>query len=319
MKYINDYQLFIKKKIKEYSNIIFPKIFNNQVNYIFDSNSKYIRSILCIIGYSFFKNDVKKCIKLAISLELIHNSLLIHDDIMDNALLRRGRPSVYKKLGINQAILSGNLLLIKSYQILEYLKIDSFYKIIHEISNLIIKIYQGQQMDIIFEKKKLVNTKEYIKMINYKTAYFIGFSLKIGALIANADEKNLKYLYKLGKNLGIAFQIQDDLLDIFGVKTGKIYAGDIKQNKKTILYTLALEKANYKQKNDLLKLYSISKNNIDKIFLIKKIFEDLCIQDDINNKIKKYKKNSLELLKKISVNENKKKILLYFINNFIIK
>lgn len=319
MKYLDDYQFIIKKKIEEYSNIAFPKIFNNQFNYILNSNSKYIRSILCLIGYNIFKNDIKKCIKLAISLELIHNSLLIHDDIIDNALLRRGRPSLHKKLGINKAILSGNLLLIKSYQILEYLKIEYFYEIVHEISNIIIKIYEGQQMDIIFETKKFVKTKEYIKMINYKTAYFIGFSLKIGAFIGNADKQTIKYLYELGKNIGIAFQIKDDLSDIFGIKTGKSHAGDIKQNKKTILYTIALEKANNQQKNDLLKLYSISTDNIDKIFYIKKIFNDLCIKDYINKEINKYKNNSLKLLNKIDINANKKKNLLYFINNFILK
>lgn len=316
MKSLSNYHILIKKKIAEY-NIIFSKVFKNQFNYIFTSNSKYIRSILCLIGYSCFKNDIQKCIKLAISLEFIHNSLLIHDDIMDNALLRRGRPSLYKKLGINKAILSGNLLLIKSYQILEYLNIDNFYNIIHALSNTIIKIYEGQQMDLLFEKKKLVNTKEYIKMIHYKTACFIAFALQSGAFIGNADKKNLNYLYQLGINLGIAFQIQDDLLDIFGLNTGKIYAGDIQQNKKTILYTIALEKANDQQKNELFTLYNTSKYNGNKIFYIKKIFEDLCIKDDINKKISQYKNNSLELLKRISINENKKKYILNFINHII--
>lgn len=311
----NDYQSIIFNKIKNLNKLKKNNELYNSFNYILSIKGKYIRPILCIIGHNLFKNYNKNIINIALGLELLHNSFLIHDDIMDNSSIRRGVKCIHKKLGNNKAILLGNILIIKSYQLFQNLNPLIFKKIVIEFSKMAIKICQGQYMDLYFENIINIKMKEYINMIKYKTAIFMGISLKIGAIIANADKKNIYYLYEIGKNIGIAYQIKNDLLDVFSNtnKTGKENNKDIYQNKKTILYVKALEKANNTQKKELLYWYNIKKYSNEKINCVKKIFHDLSIKNDINKEFEKYKNKSLLFFNKISMSKKKKKMLFEFI------
>lgn len=321
MKYFSDYQFFVDKKIKKYYFTDSIVDLYDPVNYILAITGKFIRPVLCLLGTNMFQDNINNAIKPSLALEFFHNFLLIHDDIIDKAPLRRGHPTIHKKWGNNRAILSGDILLIKAYQFFESLNNKIFQKVISEFSDMAIKVCKGQQMDINFTKIKEPSFNEYIQMITYKTGVFMGSSLKIGAFIGEANDKNAKYLYETGKNIGIAFQIQDDLLDVFGdpKKIGKKHAGDIYENKKTILYFKALEKANKKEKRELLDWYNLKTNNIHKIYALKLLFKKLCIIEDIKKEIQVYKYKSLENLSKVSsCIIEKKNILFQFIKKSIL-
>lgn len=317
---IIDYRYFFLKKIKNFHFIGKPNELYSLIDYNLSIKGNFLRPILCIISYSFFKNDFERIFKYALGLEMIHNSLLIYDDIMDNASLRRGYETMHKKFGYNQAILLGNSLLMKSYQLFSNLEPLKFKNVLCEISYMIMKICEGQQMDISFEKIKNITLKQYLNMIINKTASFIASSLKIGAIIGNCNKKNANYLYNIGKYIGIAYQIKDDLINILSdFKTnGKENNTDIINNKKTILYVKALKYANKYQKQELLYWYSIKKYNINKINSVKKIFHELFLIEKIKKDIEIYKNNSLFFLEKLEICYNKKKqILIEFINEIL--
>lgn len=315
-----DYKSIFCKKIKKINFIGHPNKLYRLINYNLSIKGNLLRPILCIISYSFFKNDFEKIFEYALSLELIHNSLLIYDDMMDNAYLRRGCDTMHKKFGYNQAILLGTALLTKSYQLFNNLDPLKFKNVLNEISYMIMKICEGQQMDIMFENIKNVNLKQYLNMIFNKTAIFIGISLKIGAIIADANKKNINYLYKIGKNIGIAYQFKDDLLNILSNSNiiGKENNTDIIRNKKTILYVKALKYANKIQKKELLYWYSIDKYSITKINSVKKIFHELFLIERIKKDIEIYKQNSFLILDKLQPSYNEKKIVLIELINEII-
>lgn len=315
------YHFIINKKIKKHLFDGDPKELYNAINYMISNNGKYIRPILCLMVISFFKKKIDKYIKSTLSLEYFHNALLIHDDIMDNAFLRRKIHTINKKWGINRAILSGDTLLIKSYQFLENIPYKFFYKIISEFSNMAIKVCEGQQMDINFDKKNIIKYEQYIKMITYKTASLIGISLKIGAILGEATEKDILLFYNLGEQIGIAFQMKNDLENMYkninGIIKYKKYSTDIKQNKKTILYFKAIQIANQEQKKEILYWYNNKIYNLNKLKFIKKIFKDLNIAKEVKKEIYKYYNKSISIINKISINNVNKKILIKFIKNII--
>lgn len=274
---------------------------------------------MCLIGVAMFQGDIEKAIQPALALEFFHNSLLIHDDIIDNAPLRRGHATVHKKWGLNRAILSGDTLLIKAYQFFEGLDNETFHKVVCEFSEMAIKVFEGQQMDLNLEQDQTFHFEQYIQMITYKTAALIGTSLKIGAFIGGAGPEDATHLYEVGKNIGIAFQIQDDLLDVFGhtEKFGKKHAGDIYENKKNILYFKAIEKADERQKEELFYWYSFKTDSIDKVYAIEYLFKKLHITEDVKKELEYYRDKSLENLKQVSVPTEKKDILMQFIDETI--
>lgn len=321
MKVFSDYQFLINQKIKECHFNNFPKELYDPINYIMSIGGKRVRPVLCLIGTSMFQDNVVNAIQPALALEFFHNFLLVHDDIIDKAPLRRGYPTIHEKWGNNSAILSGDTLLIKAYQFFEALETKVFRKVILEFSNMAIKVCEGQQMDVNFEKTQKPDFSQYIQMITYKTAVFIGSALKIGAFIGEADEQNATHLYETGKNIGIAFQIQDDMLDIFGdsEKFGKKHAGDVYENKKTILYFKALEKANEKQKKELLYWYGLKTNKIDKVYAVEYLFKELCIIEDVKEELNYYRGKSLETFSKVLAPSEKKDILLQFIKDSIMR
>ena len=214
-----------------------PKRLYSPVDYVIKIGGKRIRPVLLLASYLLFKNKIGSVINAAIAIELFHNFTLLHDDIMDNAPIRRGKQTVHEKWNKNTAILSGDAMLILTYQYLVKIKSKNFKLILNEFNTTALKVCEGQQKDMDFENDHNVSILQYIEMIKNKTAVLLAGSLKIGALLANQSDEVSKKLYNFGLKIGIAFQLQDDLLDTYGDSSsfGKKIGGDILSNKKTFL------------------------------------------------------------------------------------
>ena len=308
------------KKIidKEIINLELPNSPNNlyePIKYILSLEAKRMRSVALLIAHQLYNEDYQNALDAALAVEMFHNFTLIHDDIMDNASLRRGSDTVHKKWNKNIAILSGDTLLVKSYTMLLNLDSKIQNQVIKKFSETAVVVCEGQQMDMDFEKQSHLNIDDYINMIEKKTSVLFATSFEIGSIIGGASKSDQNLLYQFGLNLGIAFQLQDDLLDLYAdqSKFGKKVGGDIIANKKTFLFLKSLSLANAKQKEDLLKLYlSIDFNSSEKISKVKSIFDSLSIYESTSKIINVYHKRALESLKKITVSN--KDSLNYFVN-----
>ena len=308
------------KKIidKEIINLELPNSPNNlyePIKYILSLEAKRMRSVALLIAHQLYTEDYQNALDAALAVEMFHNFTLIHDDIMDNASLRRGSDTVHKKWNKNIAILSGDTLLVKSYMMLLNLDSKIQNQVIKKFSETAVVVCEGQQMDMDFEKQSHLNIDDYINMIEKKTSVLFATSFEIGSIIGGASKSDQNLLYQFGLNLGIAFQLQDDLLDLYAdqSKFGKKVGGDIIANKKTFLFLKSLSLANAKQKEDLLKLYSsIDINSSEKISKVKSIFDSLSIYESTSKIINVYHKRALESLKKITVKN--KDSLNYFVN-----
>ncbi len=212
-------------------------------NYILDLGGKRIRPVLCLLGNELFGEIHPDAYKIAAAIEIFHNFTLVHDDIMDRAELRRGKPTVHKKFGASTAILAGDVMLIAAYQQLSCIQPALLPVILEEFNRTSREICEGQQLDMDYEKVDVLDMQAYIRMITLKTSVLLASALKMGAITGGAGKGNQDHIYEFGKNLGIAFQIQDDYLDTFGdpAKTGKKQGGDILENKKTFLLVKAME------------------------------------------------------------------------------
>lgn len=259
------------------------------------------------MGADIFQSDYKKALHAALAVEVFHNFSLVHDDIMDRAPLRRGKQTVHHKWDTNTAILSGDAMLIIAYQLFENYEPIVFQELAKLFSKTALEVCEGQQMDMDFEKRDDVTIDQYLLMIKYKTAVLVGAALQMGAIVAQTSEENKKLIYNFGVLLGIAFQLQDDFLDTFGDETfGKQIGGDILENKKTILFLKALEESNENQKSKLLALYNSKEGGTEKIEAVKQIFIDTKASDFVKNEINTYTFQSLELLEKLDINEERK-------------
>ena len=288
------------------------------INYILNLGGKRLRPIITLMTCDLFGGDVNMAVKPSLAIEYFHNFTLMHDDIMDKAPLRRGKITVHEKYNTDQAILSGDALLIKSYQYFEDLPADKFKEVISLFSYAAMTVCDGQQFDMNFESDIEVTEEEYMQMIFYKTGSLTAASFKIGAIIAGASEQDANDIYSFGKHLGIAFQLKDDLLDIFGdvEKVGKKHAGDIFENKKTILYIKALEKASEEQAKELRFWYNLNTENIDKVYSVEAIFKQLRVDHMVEAEIVKHTKLAKEYLNKIEGISNKE-ILFNFCDDLI--
>ena len=288
------------------------------INYILNLGGKRLRPIITLMTCDLFGGDVNMAVKPSLAIEYFHNFTLMHDDIMDKAPLRRGKITVHEKYNTDQAILSGDALLIKSYQYFEDLPAAKFKEVISLFSYAAMTVCDGQQFDMNFESDIEVTEEEYMQMIFYKTGSLTAASFKIGAIIAGASEQDANDIYSFGKHLGIAFQLKDDLLDIFGdvEKVGKKHAGDIFENKKTILYIKALEKASEEQAKELRFWYNLNTENIDKVYSVEAIFKQLRVDHMVEAEIVKHTKLAKEYLNKIEGISNKE-ILFNFCDDLI--
>lgn len=286
------------------------------ISYILSLGGKQIRPVLTLMAADVFNEDPQKAIYAATAIELFHNFSLMHDDIMDDASLRRGHQTVHEKWNVNTAILSGDAMLILAYQYFEHYEPATFRDLAKLFSKTAIQVCEGQQYDICFEERSDVQIEEYIKMIEYKTAVLVAAALKMGAIVAKTTEENANQIYNFGLNLGIAFQLLDDHLDAFGDEGtfGKRIGGDILENKKTFLYLKALEKANPKQKEELIAFYSSieSEDEHEKIERVKQLFVETGSQQLSLQLIEQYTGEALTILNTLTIEEEKKELLRVF-------
>lgn len=287
-----------------------PKELYEPCDYILGIGGKRLRPVLALLGSYIFDGNEDEVLKPSLAIEYFHNFTLMHDDIMDEAPLRRGHESVHKKYGTNTAILSGDALLIQSYRMFEDLEPNLFKSVTQLFSKTAAEICEGQQLDMNFERQIEVTYDEYIEMITLKTSVLVAAALKMGALIAGADEKNAAHLYEYGKNLGIAYQLKDDYLDVFGEQDfGKVHAGDIIENKKTILYIKALELAKGEDLKELNFWYGMRTENVDKVYAVESIFKNSKVDKEVMQLIEEYTQLAMNNLNEIDVSDDKKSIL----------
>ncbi len=292
-----------------------PKTLYEPIHYILELGGKRLRPVFTLLAADIFGNDYKKGLDAALAIEVFHNFSLIHDDVMDEAPLRRGKQTVHKKWNTATAILSGDAMLILSYKLLENYPSEAFKKIIKLFNETAIKVCEGQQYDMDFESAKTVTASSYIKMITYKTAVLLGAAMKIGAILAEADENQQKGMYAFAKNLGIAFQLQDDYLDAFGNPEdfGKQIGGDILANKKTFLYIKALENAIENDAKTLQNLYNtFPKDERDKINTAKNIFIKSGSVDATKKAITDYTQAAFNELQNLNLPNEKTETLVAF-------
>jgi len=257
-----------------------PKGLYEPIGYTLASGGKRIRPTLAMIASSLFGGKEEEVLPAALALEVFHNFTLLHDDVMDRAEVRRGRPTVHVKWNDNTAILSGDQMLIEAYKLLSHVPTDKLPQVLQWFNTMATGICEGQQYDVDFEQKNEVSIAEYMKMIELKTSVLLAYALKIGGYIAGANPAQLESLYQFGLHIGLAFQIQDDILDVYGNPEtfGKAIGGDICCNKKTFLLLTALEKADPQSKAELQQWLAISNRNQEKIAAITAIYDHLGVR-----------------------------------------
>ena len=292
-----------------------PASLYEPIDYILTLGGKRLRPVLTLMSADFFGGNYKQALDASLAVEMFHNFSLVHDDIMDNAPLRRGHQTVHEKWDVNTGILSGDAMLILAYQLFETYEPKVFMQLAVLFSKTALEVCEGQQYDVDFETRNDVTISQYIKMIEYKTAVLIGASLQMGAIIAEASESCQEKIYAFGKNLGIAFQLQDDYLDAFGnpLTFGKQVGGDIIANKKTFLYLTALQKSTHSEAQELSSLFAtMPKDPSDKITAVKEIFVSSGAAKATEDEIVRYTNTSISLLQDIKISQQHKDTLKSF-------
>jgi len=287
-----------------------PKELYEPINYMMQLGGKRLRPILSLLACNLFSQNVEKALHAAHAIEVFHNFTLVHDDIMDNAPLRRGKETVYKKWNMPIAILSGDLMMIKATQLLCKTEFADIKELLEVFNKTAIEVCEGQQIDMNFETQKNVSHIEYLEMIKLKTAVLLGCSLQIGALIGGASKADAQHLYDFGINIGLAFQIQDDILDSFGDGsiTGKQVGGDIVSNKKTLLLIELLETV-HKDDKILLEKAMGNEHQEKKISEIISLYNKYMIQQFAESKKQMYLDLAFKHLKEVKVDEQNKSVI----------
>src|ERR1700756_5040442 len=281
MKKLTDLQVIISKEVERLTFPVYPAELYEPIKYILSLGGKRMRPALLLMACDFFGGDVNKAISPALAIEVFHNFTLMHDDIMDNAPIRRGKTTVHEKWNRNVAILSGDVMLVKGYELMMQVDDHVLRPVMNIFNETAVGVCEGQQIDMEFETRSDVHIDEYINMIRLKTAVLLGGALKIGAIIGGANDEDAALLHTFGEQLGVAFQLQDDILDVYGdpEKFGKQVGGDILSNKKTFLLIEALELADEKQSSGLKRWFS--RNTFDpkeKIDGVTGIYDELNIR-----------------------------------------
>lgn len=278
------------------------------ITYTLSMGGKRIRPILMLMAYNMYKEDVSAILPQAIGIEIYHNYTLLHDDLMDRADMRRNKPTVHKKWNDNTAILSGDAMLVLAYQYMLSSSSPHLKDVLNLFCSTALEICEGQQYDMEFESRSDVTEEEYIEMIRLKTAVLLAASLKIGAILGGATQEDAQLLYRFGVQMGLAFQLKDDFLDVYGNPTvfGKNIGGDILCNKKTYLLIKALEGADELQKAELNKWLSCKEYNpTEKIDSIKKIYSEIGLETFCENKIGDYYAKGSAFLSEMNLPERK--------------
>ncbi len=322
MQKIVELQELVSKRIQEQKYSKFPQQLYDPLDYIMSLGGKRMRPVLVLLAHHLYSNNHEEALDAAIAVETFHNFSLIHDDIMDEAPIRRGKPTVHEKWNHNTAILSGDVMLVKAYEHLVNYPKEILADLLRLFNKTAVEVCEGQQIDMLFETQKDVKVEEYIKMIELKTAVLLGCSLEMGAIIANAPAEEAQMLYEFGRLMGIAFQLQDDYLDVYAnpEKFGKQVGGDIIANKKTFLWIEAHALAKGKQLEELkywenLQVFKAE----DKVSAITKIYNQLNIPELTENKIKEYANQAFAILEKVKGNTNAKALLVKLSENLLVR
>lgn len=312
---IEKYSRLLEQEIKKQKYGKQPVSLYEPIRYLMALGGKRLRPMLTLLSYSLYKKDVKQITPYAIAVEAFHNFTLMHDDIMDKAPLRRGSPTVHEKWNINTAILSGDVMLVNVYNM--FLGIDDrlLKDVLRAFNQCASAVCEGQQWDMEFERQQNVTEAQYLKMIKLKTAALLGFSLELGAMLAGASAKDCMSLREFGNNVGIGFQLKDDLLDAYAdsKKFGKQVGGDIIANKKTFLLIKSLELAQKKHKEALEYWITVKKfNKTEKVKAVKEIYDALMIPGLTEKKINSYFKKGFSKLDNLDCSADAKAQLINF-------
>ena len=315
MKELESYTRLIEDAIQQLPFDAEPSGLYDPLKYFMRLGGKRIRPVLTLMGAQLFGADVKDALPQAIAIETFHNFTLIHDDIMDEAPLRRSQPTVHEKWNVNTGILSGDVLLIKAYQLLGDIApelLGDAFKLFNETA---VEVCEGQQMDMDFEQRSDVSVAEYLEMIRLKTSVLLGCALEIGAIVARAPKEDRAYIYNFGQHIGVAFQIQDDILDLYADpdKFGKQVGGDVIANKKTLLYLTALTQSTSEQREILKQLENASDLEM-KVRRTKELFDHLNVRELCEERMQEHYNLAMDSLDRISVNNQVKEGLVQLAN-----
>ena len=292
-----------------------PQSLYDPIRYVLSMGGKRIRPVMMLLAYNLYKENPESILMQACALETYHNYTLLHDDLMDNADVRRGNPTVHKKWDANTAILSGDTMLVVAYQRMAQCPADKLAQILSIFTETALEIGEGQQYDMDFEHRNDVTEEEYIEMIRLKTSVLLACAMHIGAVLADASDADVKHLYRFGEQIGLAFQLQDDLLDVYGDPKvfGKNIGGDIVSNKKTYMLINAFVRANSEQRAELNRWVEATDfDHKAKIEAVTNIYNQLGIRQLCEEKINYYFQQGLQCLKKVSVSDERKQCLLNF-------
>lgn len=318
---IKQLQQQVEKAIADINWVQEPTGLYQPIDYVLSLGGKRIRPVLTLLACKLFSDDEKQALSTALAVEVFHNFTLLHDDVMDRADTRRGKPTVHKKWNDNTAILSGDAMLIKAYQLLQQAPADKLPVLLDLFSKTAIEVCEGQQYDVDFENDLAVQLPQYIEMIRLKTAVLLAAALKMGAIIGGASLQDANALYDYGINLGLAFQLRDDYLDSFGDPAvfGKKIGGDICCNKKTFLMITALQTASEEQRKELLQWIGCTDATCheQKIKAVLNIYQNLQIDIRCEEAIRAYFEKSVGSLKDVQLSDNKKDILIKFANDLM--
>jgi geranylgeranyl diphosphate synthase type II len=317
---IEKYQEQFVAHLKEYNTFEEPKNLYSPIEYILGLGGKRLRPVLTLMTTDIFNGNYEEAIKAALAVEVFHNFTLVHDDIMDDAPLRRSKKTVHEKWDINTGILSGDAMLIMAYQLFESYDANTFQSLVKLFSKTALEVCEGQQYDVDFETRNDVTIPEYLKMMEYKTAVLVATAMQMGAIVAGASNTDQQNIYEFGKNLGIAFQLQDDYLDAFGnPKTfGKQVGGDIIENKKTYLYLKTLEFSSVDESTKLINLFSSNPTDATtKIKDAKQLFIASGAAQATKEAIKSYTNKAFLGLDALKLTNDKKGILKAFGENLM--
>ena len=286
-----------------------PESLYEPIRYVLSMGGKRIRPVLMLLSYNLFKEDPETILMPACALETYHNYTLLHDDLMDNADLRRGHETVHKKWNANTAILSGDSMLVLAYQRMQQCSSDKMAEVLALFTETALEIGEGQEYDMAFEHRDDVSEEEYIEMIRLKTSVLLACALKIGAILAGASKEDADNLYRFGEQIGLAFQLQDDFLDVYGDTRvfGKAIGGDITSNKKTFMLINALNHANEEQRRQLESWIGATEFDRDeKVAAVTRLYNEIGIDRMAQDKIAYYFEQSRKYLQAVSVDESRK-------------
>ena len=286
-----------------------PSTLYAPIQYVLSLGGKRVRPVLMLLAYNLYKDDPERIMTQAIALETYHNFTLLHDDLMDNADMRRGHETVHRKWNPNQAILSGDTMLLQAFQRMGQCEADKLQAVINLFTETTLEIDEGQQLDVEFETRNDVTEDEYVEMIRLKTSVLLACAVKIGAILAGASKEDQDNLYKFGEQIGLAFQLQDDLLDVYGDPKvfGKNIGGDITSNKKTYMLINAVNRANPAQREELTRWIEASEfDREEKVKAVTRLYDEIGIRELCEQKMEACYALAQEYMDKVNVAEERK-------------